>query len=311
VTDDGPAGMLLPCGDGTVITVGTFDGVHRGHWHVLEVLRETAQRVRRPSVLVTFDPHPLAIVRPDQAPPLLSTPAEKIEVLAESGVEYLVFVRFDKTLADYSPERFVHDVLIARYGMTHLVIGYDHGFGRGRSGDVDTLRQIGEATGFAVDVVEAVADPVGPVSSSAIRRALHEGDVVAAARGLGRPYSMRATVIRGDGRGRQLGFPTANLLPTHGSKLVPREGIYAARALMRGRSADGVLHIGPRPTFPGASPTIELHIFDFDQDLYGSELAVAFCARIRDIQRFDGVPSLIRAMEADAAEAKRVLSAHG
>jgi riboflavin kinase / FMN adenylyltransferase len=301
-------GLVLPvAGDGTVVTVGTFDGVHRGHWHVLEELRETAARQGRPSVLVTFDPHPLAIVRPDRAPAMLSTPAEKIEVLAESGVSYVVFVRFDARLADYAPERFVDEILIRRYGMAHLVIGYDHGFGKGRSGDVDTLRRIGAERGFGVDVVEAVASDSEPVSSSRIRHALEAGDVSAAAEGLGRPYLMRATVVRGDGRGRTLGYPTANLVPGDPTKLVPRDGIYAARALVGGSRFDGVLHIGPRPTFPGASRTIELHLFDFSENLYGEEIGVTFHERIRDIVRFDTAEALMEAIDADCAAARRIL----
>jgi riboflavin kinase / FMN adenylyltransferase len=303
------AGLALPgAGEGTVVTVGTFDGVHRGHWHVLEVLTETARRAGRPSVLVTFDPHPLAIVRPDHAPALLSTPAEKIEVLAESGVNYVVFVRFDRKLANYPPERFVDEILVERYGMTHLVIGYDHGFGRGRSGDVDTLRRIGSARGFEVDVVEAVGDGVSAVSSSGIREALAAGDMEAVAAGLGRPYSMRATVVRGDGRGRKLGFPTANLRPPDPSKLIPREGIYAVRGQVRGGQVDGVLHIGPRPTFPGSEPTIEFHIFDFDEDLYGRDVGLSFHGHIRDVVRFDGVPALVAAMQADCDAARRILA---
>jgi len=297
------SGPLFGGAAGTVVTVGTFDGVHRGHWHVLRTLSQTARRLGRPSVLVTFDPHPLAIVRPDSAPPLLTTPAEKIEILAESGVNYVVFLRFDAELANFKPERFVRQILIDRLGMRHLVIGYDHGFGRGRSGDVETLLRIGRDAGFDVDVVPAVADTGEAISSTRIRRALEQGDVLAAAVALGRPYAMRATVIRGDGRGRSLGFPTANLRLPNPAKLVPRPGVYAARAMLRGRTVNGVMHVGPRPTFPGASPSIELHLFDFDEDLYGTELGVAFCARIRDIERFDGVPSLIRAMESDRTAA--------
>lgn len=293
---------------GTVVTVGTFDGVHRGHWHVLRTLSGTAARLGRPSLLVTFDPHPLTIVQPDSAPPLLTTPAEKIEVLAESGVNYVVFLRFDVELANHPPERFVEQILIRRLGLTHLVIGYDHGFGRGRSGDVETLRRIGHESGFEVDVVPAVADAGEAISSSAIRRALLDGDVVSAAHALGRPYAMRATVVRGDGRGSKLGFPTANLRAGNPAKLVPKPGVYAARALLRGRTADGVMHVGPRPTFPGASPSIELHLFDFDENLYGTELAVTFCSRIRDIERFDDIPALVQAMESDSVAARASLA---
>ena len=297
--------------EGTVVTVGSFDGVHRGHWHLLQTLTATAARLHRPALLVTFDPHPLAIVRPDHAPPLLSTPAEKIEVLAESGLDYLIFLRFDRILAGYSPAKFVDDVLIGRFRMSHLVIGYDHGFGKDRSGDAEMLQRIGRERGFGVDVVPPVGGRGKPVSSTAIRHALAAGDVTVAAAGLGRPYSLRATVIRGDGRGRSLGFPTANLRPPDARKLLPRSGIYAVRAQLPGRLAEGVLHIGPRPTFPGAESTIELHLFDFEEDLYGRDAIVSFCAFLRDVERFDSIPGLIDAIEADCAAARRLFAGGG
>jgi riboflavin kinase / FMN adenylyltransferase len=216
-------------GRGAVVTVGTFDGVHRGHLAVLAELRRQAAGTGRRSVLVTFHPHPLRIVRPDAAPSLLTTPDEKKEILAETGIDYAVFLAFTPALSRFSPRRFVEEVLVRRLGLAHLVIGYDHGFGRGRSGDVNTLREIGAEIGFRVDVVDAVPLDGEPVSSSRIRKALIAGDVRAAAAALGRPYSLRGTVVRGDGRGRQLGFPTANLRVNDPDKLLPFEGVYAVR----------------------------------------------------------------------------------
>jgi riboflavin kinase / FMN adenylyltransferase len=294
-------------GAGSVVTVGTFDGVHLGHWRVLEELSRAAREHGARSVLVTFDPHPLRIVRPEFAPPLLSTPTEKIEILAQSDLDRVAFLRFTPALAAFSPRTFVDRILIDRFDMRHLVIGYDHGFGRGRSGDVDTLREIGAELGFGVDVVPPVAGDGDAVSSSRIRAALQHGDVTGAARGLGRPYSITGTVVRGEGRGRRLGFPTANLELGSSDKLVPHEGIYAVRAALRDRFADGVMHLGPRPTFAGLPPSLELHLFDFSGDIYGERVRVDFMARIRDIARFDSVGTLITAMEADCAEARRLL----
>jgi riboflavin kinase/FMN adenylyltransferase len=294
--------------DGTVVTVGTFDGVHRGHWEVLKTLVRTARAQNRSSTLVTFDPHPLRIVRPEHAPKLLTTPAEKIEMLAQSEVDYVALIQFTKELSTYSPRRFVDDVLLRGLGMKHLVIGYDHGFGRGRSGDVDTLREIGAEVGFDVDVVAPVDVDGEPISSSRIRAALSEGDVASAERALGRPYSLEGTVVRGEGSGRKLGFPTANLALRHEDKLVPHEGIYAVRAALRDRYVDGVLHLGPRPTFPGLPPSIELHLFDFDEDLYGRRVRVDFIARIRDIAKFANVRQLIDAMGADCERARKLLA---
>lgn len=298
---------------GTVVTVGTFDGVHRGHQRVLEELCRAASERGSRSLVVTFDPHPLRIVRPESAPPLLTTPAEKMEILAQSAVERVAFLRFTPELAAFSPRRFVTDILIARFDMRHLVIGYDHGFGRGRSGDVETLRRIGDDVGFDIDVVPPVhEDGTGDaISSSRIRHALEDGDVAAAACGLGRAYSLTGTVVRGAGRGHRLGFATANLEIGNPDKLIPHEGIYAVRAALRDRSADGVLHLGPRPTFAGLPPSIELHLFDFDGDLYGTRPRVDFVERIRDIARFDSAEALVRAMAADCVEARRLLAGRG
>jgi riboflavin kinase/FMN adenylyltransferase len=214
---------------------------------------------------------------------------------------------FDAELAAFPPDRFVREILLERLGARHLVIGYDHGFGRGRSGDADTLRAIGEAAGFGVEVVEPVVDGAAPVSSSRIRQALAAGDVVAAGAGLGRPYGLRGRVVRGDGRGRALGFPTANLVLPDAAKLLPLEGIYAVHADVDGADHDAVLHLGPRPTYPGAAESIELHVLDFDGDLYGMELGLTFCDRLRGIDRFDGPDALVEAIAADCAAAKRVL----
>jgi riboflavin kinase/FMN adenylyltransferase len=291
---------------GTVITVGTFDGVHRGHWEVLEALREQAAREDLPAVLVTFHPHPLRVVRPDHAPHLLTTPLEKKEILAESALDYAVFLPFTHVLMAYSPERFVREILIDRLRMKHLVIGYDHGFGRGRTGDVDTLREIGAAVGFGVHVVRALRTDGDAISSTKIRRALAEGRVEDAALALGRPYSLRGPVVRGDGRGRALGFPTANIQITDPDKMLPQEGVYAVCGTLRDGSCEGVLHLGPRPTFRGSPPSVELHLFDFHRDLYGEEVRVDFCARIRDIHRFATREELVEAIRKDCDRAVEI-----
>ncbi len=296
---------------GSVVTVGMFDGVHRGHWAVLQETRRWAEEDGRRSVLATFHPHPLRVIRPDVAPQLLTTPLEKEEILSESGVHYAVFLRFTRALAAFSPEQFVRQVLIARLHMRRLVIGYDHGLGRNRSGDVNTLRAIGQRLGFEVHVVPAVHMDTEPISSSSIRHALRQGDVVSAAAGLGRPYSFAGPVVRGMGRGRDLGLKTANIEAPSPDKLLPREGVYAVRALVRGERLDGVLHLGPRPAFQDSPPSIEVHLFDFDGDLYGEELRVEFCQRLRDIHAFTSVQRLIDAIRADCDVAREVLSGGG
>ena len=232
-----------------VVTVGTFDGVHRGHREVLEEIGRRAGRVGGRSILVTFHPHPLRIVRPEHAPPLLTTVTEKRDILAQSGLEYAVFVPFTRTLQRYSARRFVDEILVRRVGMRELVIGYDHGFGRDREGSVGTLCQIGQEMGFDVDVVAAVEVDGGPISSSPIRRLLAEGEVALANRLLGRPYSLDGVVVRGERKGRELGFPTANIQIGDPEKMLPREGIYAVHGWVRGERLRGLLHLGPPPTF--------------------------------------------------------------
>lgn len=290
-----------------IVTVGTFDGVHRGHWQVLQEICRRARATSGRSILVTFHPHPLRVVRPEHAPPLLTTPAEKREVLAESGLEYVVFLPFTRTLQRYPARRFVEEILVGRIGMKELVIGYDHGFGRDREGGVQTLRRIGVELGFAVDVVEAFVAEGEPVSSSRIRRLLEVGDPAAAARLLGRPYSVEGVVVRGERKGRELGFPTANIEVGNPEKALPKEGVYAAYGWVRGTRVPGLLHLGPRPTFPGFSPTIELHLLDWSGDLYGHHLRVEVVDRIRDIRPFPSVEALVQAIRGDERDGRRIL----
>lgn len=295
-------------GRGTVVTVGTFDGVHLGHRAVLEEIRDRASATGRRAVLLTFHPHPLRIVRPEATPPLLTTPVEKKEILAETGLDYAVFLAFSPALSRYSPRRFVEEILVGRLRLDELVIGHDHGFGRGRAGDVTLLREIGTELGFAVDVVEPVLIEGAAVSSSLIRKAVSEGRLEAARTRLGRPYSARGVVVRGEQRGRDLGFPTANLSIDATEKLLPPSGIYAVRGVLKRGVFAGALHLGPRPTFQGSPPSIELYLLDFDGEIYGEEVRVDFIRFLRPVRAFESVASLVRQMELDVAEVRRVLA---
>jgi len=301
------ASLGLPLdGRPAVVTVGTFDGVHLGHWAVLQEIKARAKARGGRSILVTFDPHPLQVVRPAEAPLLLTTREEKREILAESGLEYAVFLAFTAVLREMSPRAFVRDVLLAKLGMDELVIGYDHGFGRGRSGDVETLRNIASEEGFRLDVVDPVEIEGQRPSSSAVRRALQAGDLEVANRALGRPYGLRGEVVHGEGRGHTLGFPTANLR-VGDEKLVPAPGIYAVWVHHpRGRSM-GALHVGPRPTFPGSPPTVEVFLLDFEGDLYHRSLRLDFIQYLRPVEPFTTVEALVARMEADVVRVRERL----
>jgi riboflavin kinase/FMN adenylyltransferase len=288
---------------GSAITVGTFDGVHRGHWSVLDRLQQVAEADGLLSVLVTFDPHPLKILRPEVAPQLLTTANEKKEILTLSGLDYAIFLNFNRSLSLYEPEEFVRDVLLGRLGLRKLVVGYDHGFGRDRSGDADLIKEIAGRYGFDVEVMGPVLMNAEAISSSRIRAAVHAGDVEKAARGLGRPYSLSGVVVHGEGRGRILGFATANVAISQADKLLPREGIYAVQAACRSHMGPGLLHLGPRPTFRGSPPSIELHLLDFDGDLYGQQVRVELLTRLRDVQPFGSAAELVDQMRRDREEA--------
>lgn len=287
-----------------MVTVGTFDGIHRGHRAVLREIEERAAARGLRSVLVTFDRHPLTVVRPEDAPALLTTPDEKKEILAQSGLDHVAFLPFTRSLSLYEPEEFVDRVLVERFRVRELVIGYDHGFGHGRTGGVETLRRAARRHGFGVDVVAEVTVGGDPVSSTRVRRAVAEGRVEEAADALGRPYSVRGTVVHGMGRGRDLGFPTANLRTPDGGKLLPRSGIYAVRASLPGEVRPGLLHLGPRPTFAGSPPSMELYLLDFDREIYGADVRVDFLARLRDVLPFGSAEELVEQMREDRDRAR-------
>ncbi len=294
-----------------VVTVGTFDGVHRGHWAVLEEISRRAAASGGRSVLVTFEPHPLEVVNPEAAPRLLTLEDEKRAVLAQSAVDHVAFLPFTHQLSLYTPLQFVRDLLEKRFAMGELVIGYDHGFGRGRAGDVELLRKIGREDGFAVDVVPAVMMDGRPVSSTLIRRAVAGGDLETARRGLGRWYSATGPVVKGAGRGRGIGVPTVNLAPLSPKKLLPPDGVYAARVACEGERRGAMLNLGPRPTFGDATRTLEAHLFEFAGDLVGKTVTVEFLRRLRDTLRFGSVDELKRQLERDRADALRALTELG
>ncbi len=299
----------LPIDDaGSIVTVGTFDGVHRGHQDVLARVVQRARATNRPSVIVTFDPHPLEIVNPSAAPPLLSTFHEKLEIFAQTGVSYVAVVPFTPALAALGAEEFVDDVLRSRFVMAELFVGHDHGFGRGRMGDTDVLRELGKLRGFGVTVLEPVYAAGGhAVSSTAIRRAIAGGDLAKAAEGLGRPYAVMGKVIGGDKRGRLLGYPTLNLDTPPSHKLLPPDGVYAVRVQTPIGAFGGMLNLGARPTFGDASRRIETHVFDASHDWYGAPVRLDFISRLRETRPFQGVDALVAQLGIDEARARSAL----
>jgi len=295
--------------EGTVVTVGSFDGVHRGHEAVLREIATRARAAGRHSVLVTFAPHPMAVVNPAAAPQLLTTGPERLEILAQTGLDYAVLLHFDRALAAMPPEQFVREILVHGCGMRELVIGHDHGFGRGRQGDVELLGRLGAELGFAVDVVPALEVDGHAVSSTQVRRAVAGGDLALAARLLGRPYFATGQVVPGDGRGRTLGFATANLSGIPARKLLPPDGVYAVRVEWRGGRADGMMNQGGKPTFRQAGRSLEVHLLDYAGSLYGEWLKVEWVARLRDVRRFPSLDALRAQLDCDRSSARAALAA--
>jgi riboflavin kinase/FMN adenylyltransferase len=302
-------GGLPPNVKGTVLTVGSFDGVHRGHQDVLARLVARGREHGLPAVLVTFDPHPLEVVNPAVAPHLLTVGDEKAEVLAESGIDYLAVLPFTRALAGFDAAEFVDQVLIGRYRVAHLLMGWDHAFGRNRAGNPQVLESLGRDRGFSVEVVAATTAANGrPVSSTFIRRAVAGGDLAHAAEGLGRPYSYGGRVARGEARGRLLGYPTINLRVESPRKLLPPIGVYAVRVQTARGTFDGMLNLGPRPTFGETELVLEAHLFDASGDFYGLRVRVDFIKHLRDTVRFDGIDALQQQLARDEARAREILS---
>ncbi|MFQ6046702.1 MAG: bifunctional riboflavin kinase/FAD synthetase [Gemmatimonadales bacterium] len=301
------AAALPDAANGTVITVGTFDGVHLGHQRVLEEIAVRARRARRRSVLVTFEPHPLKIVNPQAAPHLLTLPHERREILAQSELDAVVFMAFTADLSQYSPQAFV-ELLLSRFHLKELVIGYDHGFGRGRAGDARLLERLGESLGFDVDVVAEVDLGGRPVSSTLVRRAVGGGDLETARKLLGRPYSLTGRVVRGAGRGAEVGYRTVNLAPPDPDKLLPPDGVYAVRVEWRHGRAGGMMHQGPRPTFGENDRSLEVHLFESDVHLYGEMVKLSWIRRLRGVRSFTSREALKAQLDKDFREARSALT---
>jgi len=285
-----------------VVALGVFDGVHLAHRAILGGAVERALETGLAAVACTFDPHPMDVLQPGRAPVPLSSLEERLDLIAATGVQAAVVVRFTSELAAIEPEAFVKNVLIERLRARGVVVGFNHTFGRGARGDAGLLRTLGERLGFATHVVEPLLVDGVPVSSTEIRKALASGEVDRAGRYLGRPYSVTGKVVEGAGRGRTLGFPTANVQPER-PVLVP-PGVYACLAEGDLESHPAVVNIGVRPTFGEQELVIEAHLLDFNGSLYGRRMRLAFVGRLREERKFPGVEALREQIGRDIAAAR-------
>lgn len=295
---------------GSAVVLGNFDGVHRGHQAVIGEAAAVASAQGRPLGVVTFDPHPRVFFRPHDAPFYLTSIDEKARLLDALGVDFLLVLPFDKALSNQPPEAFVEQVIVEGLGAKSVAVGFNFRFGHRRSGDGALLTELGKKHGFKVSLVEAVASAGGGIySSTHIREHLIAGKPPQAAILLGRPFEIAGPVVKGDQRGRELGFPTANL--ELGNYLQPAFGGYVVRAGLEAdgemRWFDGVANIGNRPTLDGTRVLLETHIFDFAEDIYGKQLRVALIEFLRPEQKFDGIEALKERIEIDSATARRTL----
>jgi riboflavin kinase / FMN adenylyltransferase len=306
---DGSASGLPDTVLRSAVTVGTFDGVHLGHYDVLRRLVDLAKSSDMASVVVTFAPHPNEVVRPSAVPMMLTPGMEKFEALATIGIDYCAVVPFTRELAAFTAAEFVRHILRPRYRMGALMIGHDHGFGRDRAGGREQLMALGVADDFRVEQVTPVSLTDGSVvSSSAIRKAVADGDLEAARAGLGRRYSISGLVRRGDQRGRTIGFPTINLGTPPDRKLLPPAGVYAAVVQTRGGAFGAMMNLGARPTVADARPTVEAHLLDFSGDLYDQWVRIDFVAPLRAIRRFSGLAELQEQLASDRLAARTALT---
>jgi riboflavin kinase / FMN adenylyltransferase len=305
VRDSASAGTPDEALAGAVVAIGNFDGVHRGHKAVIAAAQQRAEALGRRAAALTFEPHPRSFFHPGEPLFRLTDATTKLRLLAATGLDGAIVLTFDEALANLSAEDFVKRILVERFAVAGAAIGFNFHFGASRAGSPDFLVAEGKRHGFAVDIVPPLRDGGRPVSSQPIREALAAGRLDAAAELLGYPWFLSGTVIHGDKRGRELGFPTANLKPDPSCGL--RHGIYAVRTAVGGRRYDGVASFGRRPMFDAGTVLLEIFLFDFSGDLYGADMDVAFIGFLRDEAKFASAEELIRQMQEDARLAREVL----
>ncbi len=297
----------LPEDAGTHLTLGVFDGIHLGHQALIKRTVESAHKTRALPAVFTFTRHPLSILAPPYTPRLLTPLDVREGIFASMGIKILVIVDFDSGLSSLTPEEFVRNLLVKRLRARHVICGFNFRFGAGGRGDASRLREIGEKSGFTVEIVKPVLVGGIIVSSTKIRELLNQGMVALASEFLGRHHSVRGEVERGAGRGRSLGYPTANLLISP-DILIPARGVYAVKAVVGGKRYGGMMNIGINPTFASGRFSAEVHLFGLEQDLIGKSLEVQFIERLRDEKRFANETALMHHLRRDEQEARKILS---
>lgn len=292
----------------TVITIGTFDGVHIGHRKILDRVIKNAQKSALKSTVLTFFPHPRMILQKDSDIKLLNTIGEKTKILEELGLDQLIIHPFTKEFSRLSATEFVRDILVNSLKTKKIIIGYDHRFGRNRNANINDLIAFGSTLDFEVEEIPAQEIDDVSVSSTKIRKALEEGDIRTANTYLGYPYMLTGTITRGKGLGKQLNFPTANLQIQESYKLVPKNGVYVVQGKIQGNTVAGMMNIGFNPTVSGTSKSIEIHFFNFDGDLYGQALQIDILERLRDEHKFDSVEDLKKQLQKDKETSLSLIS---
>jgi len=292
-----------------VLTIGNFDGVHRGHLALFNKVKERAKSIRGQSAVMTFEPHPVRIMKPGNGPRLITPTPQKLELIERAGIEVLFCLRFDKKFAAISARDFVKSILVDKISIKELVVGYDYTFGHNREGDISLLREMGDQMGFAVHLVGPVHVDHALVSSTSIRSLIQEGRLEEATVFLGRSYQLQGTVVKGHNRGgRLLGFPTANIKVS--DELLPKVGVYAATVIIKGKTYAGVTNIGYNPTFQDAALSVETHVLDYSGDLVGETIRVNFLKRLRDEMTFRSIQELAAQIKEDVLQARHFFNAH-
>jgi len=286
-----------------VLTIGNFDGVHRGHLALFEKVKERARAIGGSSAVMTFEPHPIRVMKPGNGPPLITPTRQKVDLIGRAGIDVLFCLPFTREFADISAEDFVKNILIARIGVRELVVGYDYAFGRNREGNIPLLKALGEKLGFMVHLVGPIHVDQVPVSSTSIRRLIQEGRLGEAKTLLGRDFEVEGTVVQGHNRGaRLLGYPTANLIPE--DELLPKTGVYAVTVLVRGKSYNGVTNVGYNPTFRDKTLSVETHILNFSEDIVEEKIKLTFLHRLRGEKAFKSVTDLTDQISRDICDAQ-------